>query len=122
MESFSFIEMWTKMGPPARAVVIILAIMSIYSLGVMGERLYTFLTARARSLRFVVDLGDLLKKRDLAGALARARQTPQPPIARVVAAALAEYAEYAAALHAGGDGASEIGDFDVVDAVNRALE
>ena len=32
MESFSFVDMWKSMGLLARAVVVILAIMSMYSL------------------------------------------------------------------------------------------
>jgi biopolymer transport protein ExbB len=115
---FSFIEMWHKMLFPARAVVVVLGVMSVYSLAVMGERLVTFMRARTRSLRFVLDLGRLLKARDVPGAIARAKAEPQPPIARVVAAALDEYTESLAALR----GRDDMGDFDVVDAVNRALE
>jgi biopolymer transport protein ExbB len=120
MQSFSFIEMWANMGLPAKAVVVILAIMSIYSLGVMVERLVTFVRARARSLAFVVELAKKLKARDLKAAIALAKTAPQPPIARVVAAALDEYDEALEALRT--QGADELGDFDVVDAVNRALE
>ena len=120
MQSFSFVEMWNNMGLAARAVVVLLAIMSIYSLGVMGERLATFLRARERSLKFVVDLGQRLKKRDVAGALKLAQTAPQPPIARVVAAALSEYTEGMEALAS--HGPADVGDFDIVDAVNRAID
>ena len=120
METFSFVEMWKNMGPPAKGVVIILAIMSVYSLAVMGERLVTFMRARSRSLRFVVSLGRLLKSRDVKGANALAHQQPQPPIARVVASALDEYAEGVEALRSVGP--DDVGDFDLVDAVNRAIE
>ena len=37
---FSILGMWKSMGIPARLVVIVLAIMSIYSLSVMAERLW----------------------------------------------------------------------------------
>ena len=120
MQSFSFVEMWSNMGVPAKAVVVILAIMSVYSLGVMVERLVTFLRARARSLQFVLELGPKLKARDLKAAIAAAKAQPQPPIARVVAAALDEYDEAMEALRE--HGADELGDFDVVDAVNRSIE
>jgi biopolymer transport protein ExbB len=116
--SFSFVDMWHKMGFLAKGVVIILAVMSVYSITVMIERLITFVRARARSLEFVVALGGVLKKRDVAGAIQLARNAPQPPIAKVVAAALDEYVEGKAALDAGG----EVGDFDVVDAVNRTID
>ena len=37
---FSLLGMWKSMGLPARLVVIVLAIMSVYSLSVMAERLF----------------------------------------------------------------------------------
>ena len=120
MQSFSFVDMWNSMGWPARSVVVVLAIMSVYSLGVTVERVATFVRARGRSLRFVLELAQSLKKRDRAAALRLAQAAPQPPIARVVAAALAEYEEGLEALHQ--HGADDTFDFDVVDAVNRALE
>lgn len=120
MQSFSFVEMWENMGLLARAVVVVLAVMSVYSLGVMGERFYTFMKARSRSMVFIGELGERLKKQDISGAIARAKELPQPPIARVVAAALQEYEEGLEVLekHRG----RQLGDFDVVDAVNRAIE
>ena len=120
MQTFSFVEMWENMGLLARAVVLMLAIMSIYSFGVMVERVVTFARARSRSLRFVLELGALLKKRDIKAALTLAKAQPQPPIARVVAAALDEFEEGMEAQR--NHGTDELGDFDLVDAVNRAIE
>ena len=120
MQSFSFVDMWHNMGMPAKSVVIFLAIMSVYSIGVMVERLVTFTKARGRSLSFVVQLGTMLKRRDVVAASRLAHAEPQPPIARVVAAALDEYTEGMEALRAMGP--NDVGDFDVVDAVNRAID
>ena len=53
MESFSFVDMWKSIGLLARAVVVILAIMSMYSLYVSGDRLWTFVRARGASITFV---------------------------------------------------------------------
>lgn len=117
---FSFIEMWHAMQWPARSVVIVLGIMSVYSLGVMFERLLVFVRARRRSLTFVLGLQDRLRGRKMKEALALAKTAPQPPIARVVAAALSEYDEGIEALKK--HGPDEIGDFDIVDAVNRAID
>jgi len=69
MQSFSFVDMWASMGWPARSVVVVLAIMSVYSLGITVERVATFVRARARSLRFVLELAQTLKKRDRPAAL-----------------------------------------------------
>ena len=120
MQSFSFVEMWHSMGWPARAVVIILAIMSIYSLAIMADRLKTFVSARRRSLGFVLGLQDRLRARKVKESLALAKEVPQPPIARVVAAALEEYQEGLEAMRS--KGPDEIGDFDILDAVNRAID
>ena len=120
MQSFSFIEMWTNMGALAKAVVIILALMSVYSLGIMAERFFTFVRAKSRSIRFVSSLGELLRGQDVNAAMKLSRQKPQPPIGRVVAAALDEYTEGVTALRTSGP--DELGDFDLVDAVNRAIE
>jgi biopolymer transport protein ExbB len=118
--NLSFVEMWATMGLLARAVVVILAIMSLYSLYVTGDRLSTYIRARSASLTFVEGLARALGKQDVKGALSLAAAQPQPPIARVVHAGLREYVEGLEALRKVGP--AEIGDFDVVDAVNRAVE
>ena len=117
---FSLVEMWKQMGWPARTVVIVLVIMSVYFVATAIERLITFLKARSLSLQFVLKLRDTLKSRDVKRALAAAKEPPQSPIARVVAAALDEYTEGLEALAK--QGHAELGEFDIVDAVNRAIE
>ena len=117
---FSLVEMWKQMGWPARSVVFVLLIMSVYFVAIAIERLVKVVSARRLSLRFVLALRDALKTRDVAGALGVARAKPQSPIAKVVEAALAEYQE--AALAGARNGRDDLGDFDLVDAVNRAIE
>jgi biopolymer transport protein ExbB len=118
--SFDLVEMWGQMGLVGRGVVIALAIMSVYSLYVTGERGFTFARARRSSLRYVVDLDTLLKRQNIDGAIARSQETPQPPIARVVAAALDEYNRGLQALKT--TGPDEVGSFDLVEVVNRSIE
>ncbi|MFO0723986.1 MAG: MotA/TolQ/ExbB proton channel family protein [Myxococcota bacterium] len=120
MESFSFVEMWKTMGVLARAVVVILAIMSMYSLYVSGDRLMTFVRARGASITFVGGLASSLKAQNVKQALELAEAKPQPPIARVVQAGLREYVDGLEALRTSGP--ADVGDFDVVEAVNRAVE
>ena len=117
---FSLVEMWNHMGIPARMVVFILIGMSIYFLAVAIERFITFTRARSRSLEFVLKLRDHLRGRDIKKALATAKEPPGSPIARLVAAALEEHQEGVEALAKRGP--HDIGDFDIVDAVNRALD
>src|SRR5262249_37020157 len=120
MQQFNLIEMWRSMLPLAKTVVIILAIMSVYSLYVMIDRFNTFMKNKRHSMSFIIALREQLKTRDLEAALALSQKQPQPAIARVVAEALSEYREGIYALtHAGPD---ELGEFDLVDAVNRVID
>lgn len=118
--SFSFVDLWTSMGMLAKSVVVILAVMSVYSLYITGERSVVFIRARKQSIAFVTELDSLLRKQNVNGALERSRVTPQPPIARVVATALDEYTRGRHALAS--QGPSDVGDFDLVDVVNRSIE
>lgn len=120
MESMNFTEIWASMGLVARAVVFVLAIMSVYMVYVTGDRLLTFVRARGRSLEFVRGLAGALKQRNVSAALQLAEAAPQPPIARVVAAGLNEYVQGVEALKT--HGPMDVGDFDVVEAVNRAID
>jgi len=120
MESFNPIEQWQKMGILARGVVILLGGMSIYSLWVIIDRFLAFGKAKRYSLAFVLALRDRLIKKDLSGAMKLSKAEPQSPIARVVDSALVEYRDNIDATEKAGAAASE--DFDVIDAVNRAIE
>ncbi len=109
------------MGIIARAVVImLLGVMSVFSLWVIIDRLALFSKARKYSTAFVLALRERLLKKDLNGALKLSKQEPQSPIAKVIAEALTEYRDSLDAIS--NVGPDEIGDFDVVDAVNRSID
>ena len=78
--------------------------------------LAVFSRAKRHSLAFVLGLRDRLKTRDLNGALRLAQSPPQSPIAKVIAEALVEYRDGLQAIAQ--TGPDEVGEFDVVDAVN----
>ncbi|HZS38791.1 MAG TPA: MotA/TolQ/ExbB proton channel family protein [Polyangia bacterium] len=118
--SFSPVELWSNMGVLARIVVILLLIMSIYSLWVMIDRFMVFSKAKRYSLAFVLALRDRLAKRDLNGAMKLAKAEPQSPIAKVISEALVEYRDGLDAIAQ--KGVDDLGEFDVVDAVNRAID
>ncbi len=120
MQSFDPFEMWNNMGFLARLVVVFLGIMSIYSIWVMIDRFIIFSRAKRYSVVFITALKDVLQKKDLNGALKLSKSEPQTPVARVVEAALTEYRDALDAIQK--TGPDEIGDFDVVDAVNRAID
>jgi biopolymer transport protein ExbB len=120
MQSFNPLDMWHHMGWLDKSVVSLLVIMSIYSLWVMIDRSYVFSRAKRHSLNFVLGLRDRMAKRDLNGALNLSKTEPQSPIAKVIHEALTEYRDGLDAISK--TGPDEVGEFDVVDAVNRAID
>jgi biopolymer transport protein ExbB len=120
MQSFNPLEMWHHMGWLDKGVVSLLVLMSIYSLWVMIDRFVVFSRAKRYSLAFVLALRDRMAKRDLNGALNLSKAEPQSPIAKVIHEALTEYRDGLDAIAK--TGPDEVGEFDVVDAVNRAID
>src|SRR5205823_2184697 len=88
---FSLLGMWKSMGIPARMVVIVLAIMSIYSLSVMAERLFSFARAKEQSRRYAEKLRDLLPGHQLVEAANVANSLKYGHIPRVLGSGIAEY-------------------------------
>lgn len=117
---FNIVSLWTQTSVPGKAVIVILALMGIYMIAISVERYLVFTRARSRSLEFVFSLQQKLRDRDIKGALSLSQLKPQSPIALVIEAALKEYTEGLVALkHQGPD---DLGDFDILDAVNRSLD
>jgi biopolymer transport protein ExbB len=86
----------------------------------MIDRFVVFSRAKRYSLAFVLALRDRMAKRDLNGALNLSKAEPQSPIAKVIHEALTEYRDGLDAIAK--TGPDEVGEFDVVDAVNRAID
>ena len=114
------LELWEKMGWLTRGVNIFMLLLSMYSLYVIIERWRTFSTGARQTYKYVLDLRDYLGKRRVDEALNAARRYNKSPVAKVVESGLAAYKQGREALeHQGPD---DVGEFDVVDAVNRSLE
>ncbi len=111
---FTLPQMWASMGFIARAVVIILGIMSIYVIAISAERLIVYLRARGQSRAYALLIRDLLEQGKYKEAADAAGQFKNSHIAKVIRSALQEY------LKAGTGGADA--KYDVVGAVNRAIE
>ena len=77
MESFNPVEMFKHMSMLDKSVVVLLLVMSIYSLWVMIDRFAVFSKAKRYSLAFVLALRDRMAKRDLNGALNLSKAEPQ---------------------------------------------
>ena len=114
--TFSLVGMWQSMNWVARGVVIVLAIMSIWSLTIAIERLYRFQKARKESLRLARDVTPMLKQHRLEEAIAHAKKKEfqHSHLARVLTAGLTEF-QY--------ETTQELpDDFDVVASGQRAIE
>lgn len=117
---FNLVNLWHQASIAGKAVIVILALMGLYQFAVAIERLIVFRRAKERSLQFVFGLQQKLRDKDLKAALSLAQLKPQGPIAIVIEAALMEYQECQKALHEMGP--DDVGDFDLVDNVNRAID
>jgi biopolymer transport protein ExbB/TolQ len=86
-----FLGLWVEMGFGARAVVIILALMSIYSLGVMVERFFAIKKAREQSDKFATRAAPLIEAGEIDDAIGAAEPLKLGYLPMVVAVGLKEY-------------------------------
>src|SRR3954470_5337618 len=117
---FSLLGMWRTMGIPARLVVIVLAIMSIYSLSVMAERLFSFARAKEQSRKYAEKLRDMLPGHQMLEAANLAATMKYGHIPRVLGSGIAEYNKGREALRHSGP--HDVGQFDLVEAINRSID
>jgi biopolymer transport protein ExbB/TolQ len=110
----SITSLWVTMGPTAKAVVILLALLSIYSLSVSVERWWTYKKAKEQSVKFALEVGGLLKQEKLREAIDLAKKYKNSHVAKVVSAGLLEFAYEAHGTGAAGH--------DTVAAAERAIE
>ena len=110
---FTIQHMWTQMGYIAKGVVIILLIMSIYTIAVSAERLYVYFRAKNQSRDYARLIKDLLEKGKFREAADAALQFKGSHIARVIRSGLNEYIKAKS---------SATCSYDLVGAVNRAIE
>jgi len=92
---FGLIEMWSAMGPVAKAVAIILLALSIVSLYLFVERQLVFRRARSKSKAVAPKLAESLKKGQLQEALTLStkKENSGSHLARVTAAGIREFLE-----------------------------
>src|SRR5512143_3270053 len=106
--------LWLSMGPLAKGVFILLAFLSIYSLGGSIERWWNYKKAKQQSVRFALEVGQLLKQEKLKEAIDLAKKYKNSHVAKVVSAGLLEFAYEAHGAAAQGH--------DTVAAAERAVE
>jgi biopolymer transport protein ExbB/biopolymer transport protein TolQ len=110
--SWDLRSMWGAMGIPAKAVVVILFLMSVWSFGVMIDRGLMYSAARKQSRIFVTQVAAALKNGNLDEAISIAERNKKSHIAKVVATGLSEFQS----------AAGQISDEEVIEAAKRGLE
>jgi biopolymer transport protein ExbB/TolQ len=115
-QSFSLIGMWQSMNWVAKGVVVVLAIMSVWSLTIAIERLYKFQMAKKESLRLAREITPMLKQHKLEDAinLTKKKDFRYSHLARVLSAGLTEF-QYQSSEDLPPD-------FDIVASGQRAVE
>jgi len=108
-----FLELWENMGYLAQGVVVILAIMSVWSIGVMFERYLTYRAARKQSRAFAPAVAEALRTGNLRDAIELAEQNKKSHLAKVVAAGLQEFSAH--------QGSKELSG-ETIEASRRALQ
>src|SRR5437868_7722117 len=85
------ISLWKQMGWPARLVVIVLFIMSAWSIGVMIDRYIAFNAARKQSRSFAPQVAGALRDGKIDEAIRVAERNKKSHLAKVVTAGLQEF-------------------------------
>jgi len=106
--------LWEQMTILNKGVIIILIILSVWSLYVTVERLIMFRKARKQSLQFAKQATEHLKNDRPQAAIDAAMKYPQSHLARVVAAGLQAF-QYESQT-------SPLSEVEVVEAASRAVE
>jgi len=84
-------HLWASMGLVGKTVVVVMAIMSVYSLWVMVERFIVFRQAKNQSLKLLGALSNLLTKGDYAQAIEVTKKYKNSHLSKVIAAGLLEF-------------------------------
>src|SRR5437867_4161001 len=109
---FNLVNMWFSMGWVAKGVVLLLGIMSVWSIAVAIEKFTTYKASRSESLEFLPIVTRCLKQDKLQEAVDSSKKYKKAHLAKVVSAGLLEYLNEQPAV-----------DRDlVVETVRRALE
>jgi biopolymer transport protein ExbB len=84
-------SLWAQMGVPAKIVVIVLFLMSAWSIGVMLDRLLAYSGARKQSRQFAPAVAGALREGKLDEAIKIADRYKKSHLAKVVVAGLQEF-------------------------------
>src|SRR4026209_2307037 len=114
------VELWEHMSIVVKLITVLMILMSVFMFYIIAERLLTFRAASDQSIRYVQALGEYLRQHKVNEALTAARGASKSPVAKEMESELAALLQGREALTT--QGPADVGDFDLVDSVNRALE
>src|SRR5438874_10696820 len=83
--------LWASMTWAAKAIVIVMVLMSIFSIWVMVERYITFQKAKNQSLKLLGALSNVLTRGDYAQAIDISKKYKDSHLAKVISAGLLEF-------------------------------
>ena len=111
------LEMWDQMGLPVKTLMGVLALMSMWSVGVFFERVFTFSQAQKQSKLFAPQVAKHLKDSQVKDGIAvsQSKNYKYSHLAKVVLAGLQEYQFQQ-------DTGVKLERDDVVDSVRRAIQ
>ncbi len=116
----SLSSIWDHMSMPVKGIMFFMLGMSIYMLYRVVDRLVVFTKASSETVRFVLGLREQLKNQRYDEIQRVAQGFRYSPVAKVVGAGTAAYRQGQDALSKSGP--HDVGEFDLVDSVNRAIE
>jgi biopolymer transport protein ExbB/biopolymer transport protein TolQ len=111
---FSILGLWNSMTPIAQGVVVVLLILSVWSLYISVERVLFFRKAQKQSLAFAKLATENLKHDRPQAVIDAAQKYPQSHLARVVSAGLQSFQFE--------NQTSPLTDVEIVEAASRAVE
>lgn len=114
--SFNPIELWGKMTIVAQGVVVVLLIMSVYSLTIAFERFLYYRKARNQSVAYAKMVTVFLKQDKLQDAIDASKKFKNSHVARVLSAGLYEFS------HDIKSGGANMKGHDMIEAAERAIE
>lgn len=118
---FSLVGLWSQMGLVAKGVVVILLIMSMYSIGITVERWITFRRGRSQSIAYIAILQPIVGTPGRIGeAVGLDQRWRGSPVARVIGSGINEFVRGIQSLGAKASDPTEIE--LVVDGVSRTME
>src|SRR5438132_7923920 len=83
--------LWTSMNWSSKTVVVLMLLMSVYSMWVMVERFITFQQAKNQSLKLLGALSNVLTRGDYQQAIDIAKKYKESHLAKVISAGLLEF-------------------------------